>query len=256
MEPATVLQKLQQLRRELGLAVRPPAREPRRKRRQAPRSVSRAKRVAPTNAWLTPAVALLKALFVIVLPFYVYVRSSVYFYAHGVAPWLAIGLGAILTMAIVAAYATWISRRFSGRARAASMARWIALPVAAAWCAYAVVYLARVNAKTDGVRSYYGSVHPVLRAALGTAILVDPDIVMTDALRLPADYARMGLPVYDRTLHYRQKSGWVHAVDLRTRDRSAVKNFAVQLYFSSMGFRTLRHVGTADHLHVSLPVRD
>ena len=39
-------------------------------------------------------------------------------------------------------------------------------------------------------------------------------IVMTDAFRVPADYARMGLPVNDRTMHYRQKTGWVHAVDL------------------------------------------
>jgi hypothetical protein len=29
----------------------------------------------------------------------------------------------------------------------------------------------------------------------------------------------------------------------------------VQLYFWSMGFSTLRHVGTADHLHVELPLR-
>jgi len=159
-------------------------------------------------------------------------------------------------MGIVAGYATWISRRFSGRARATKMARWIALSVAAAWCGYTVLYLARVNAKTDQVRGYYRAVQPVLRAALGTAILVDPDIVITDMRRVPEDYARMGLPVNERTLHYRQKNGWVHAVDLRTRGRSAVKNRAVQLYFWSMGFRTLRHVGTADHLHVQLPVRE
>jgi hypothetical protein len=242
---ASAAGRLAQLKREVSRDLR----------RRA-RSLKWASRRPSSNAWVLFALALLKAMLVIALPFYVYVRSSVYFYAKGVTPWLSIALGALLTMGIVAAYATWISRRFSGKKRAANMARWIALPVVAAWCAYAVVYLARVNAKTDGVRSYYGAVHPVLRAALGTAILVDPDIVMTDALRVPQDYARMGLPVYDRTLHYRQKSGWVHAVDLRTRDRSAVKNFAIQLYFSSMGFRTLRHVGTADHLHVSLPLRD
>jgi len=28
----------------------------------------------------------------------------------------------------------------------------------------------------------------------------------------------------------------------------------MQLYFHLMGFRTLRHVGTADHLHVELPL--
>jgi len=34
-----------------------------------------------------------------------------------------------------------------------------------------------------------------------------------------------------------------------------VKNRLVQLYFVAMGFDTLRHVGTADHLHVELAVR-
>jgi len=33
-----------------------------------------------------------------------------------------------------------------------------------------------------------------------------------------------------------------------------VKNRLVQLYFWCLGFGTLRHVGTADHLHVELPV--
>ena len=238
--------KLDELRREVQREKRAAARKA-----KAKRSTSR---VLSQNAWLATVVAALKAFLVIVLPFYVYVRTSVYLHAQGVSPWLSVATGAGLTMAIVAVYATWVTRRFTGKARARSLARWIALPVVAGWCAYSVVYLAKANAKTDAIRGYYSSVHPVLRAALGTAILVDPDIVLTDAIRVPADYGRMGLPVYDRTLHYRQKTGWVHAVDLRTIGRSPVKNAALQLYFSSMGFRTLRHVGTADHLHVSLPV--
>jgi hypothetical protein len=243
--------KLAELRRQVRAELRPPVRRVQRGHAAVPR----ASRVSRAD-WLSATLALLKVGAVIALPFYVYVRSSVALYAGGVSPWLAVMLGATLTMGIVAGYATWISRRLSGKVRAAKMARWIALPFAAAWCAYAVLYLARVNAKNDQVRGYYGAVHPVLRAAMGTAILVDPDIVVTDMRRVPEDYARMGLPVNDRTLHYRQKNGWVHAVDLRTRGRGAVKNAAMQLYFRSMGFRTLRHVGTADHLHVGLPVRD
>jgi hypothetical protein len=64
----------------------------------------------------------------------------------------------------------------------------------------------------------------------------------------------MGLPVNDGTLHYRQRDGWAHAVDLRTNGRGEVVNRLVELYFRVMGFRTLRHVGTADHLHVELPL--
>ena len=53
----------------------------------------------------------------------------------------------------------------------------------------------------------------------------------------------------------RIRESWVHAVDLRTRGRGVIRNRVVQLYFWSMGFSTLRHVGTADHLHVQLDTR-
>src|SRR5437660_8817576 len=41
--------------------------------------------------------------------------------------------------------------------------------------------------------------------------------------------------------HYVQEDGYIHAVDLRTRGRSAVKNRLVQLYFWTAGLGTLRH---------------
>ena len=109
-----------------------------------------------------------------------------------------------------------------------------------------------MNAKSDEVHGYFLSVHPILRVALSTVILGDPDLVITDMTRVRADYGRMGLPVNDHTMHYVQRDGWVHAVDLRTQGRSEIVNRAVQLYFWGMGFSTLRHVGTADHLHVQL----
>jgi hypothetical protein len=64
----------------------------------------------------------------------------------------------------------------------------------------------------------------------------------------------MGLPPYERSLHLRQDDGYAHAVDLRTAGRSEWRNFLMRSYYRLMGFRTLRHVGTADHLHVSLPL--
>jgi hypothetical protein len=73
--------------------------------------------------------------------------------------------------------------------------------------------------------------------------------------RQPEDYERMGLSTNGASLHYRQADGYAHAVDLRTRGRSPGRNILIRLYFEAMGFDTLRHVGTADHLHVSLLVR-
>ncbi|HEY2852482.1 MAG TPA: hypothetical protein VGJ18_06525 [Gemmatimonadaceae bacterium] len=196
--------------------------------------------------------ALFKALALFALPFLVYVRASVSLYRHGANPWIAILASAILTSGIVSGLVILIARRFRRRARVPTVVKWAALPVVFTWCVYAAFYLSRVNVKSDDVRAYYSSVNPILRVALSTIVLVDPDLVVTDMGRVPHDYRRMHLPVNDRTKHYIQADGWVHAVDLRTRGRGVIRNRVVQLYFWSMGFSTLRHVGTADHLHVQL----
>lgn len=199
---------------------------------------------------------ILKVAAMVALPFIVYVRSSVGLYSSGgLSPWLSVLGAATVTVALVSVYAAWLSRRFKGRARARSIMQWVALPTAGAWCLYSLLYLSSGNAKSEEVRGYYRSLHPVLRVAVATAILGDGDMVITDMRRVASDYTRMGLPINDRTKHYEQKNGWVHAVDLRTMGRSKVRNAAVKFYFSLMGFQTLRHVGTADHLHVQLPVR-
>ena len=199
--------------------------------------------------------AALKAVAVFALPFLVYVRASVYLYRHGANPWIAILVSAILTSGIVSGCVILIAHRFRRRARVPTVVKWAALPIVFAWCVYAAFYLSRVNIKSDDVRAYYSSVNPILRVALSTIVLVDPDLVVTDMGRVRGDYRRMGLPVNDRTKHYRQPDGWVHAVDLRTRGRGIIRNRLVQFYFWSMGFSTLRHVGTADHLHVQLAMR-
>jgi hypothetical protein len=201
------------------------------------------------------ALTLLRVGAIVALPFVVLVRASVYGYLHLLPTWPALAGGAMLTLLVVAAYTAWLSRRFTGRARFTAMTKWVAVPLVVGWCAYTLLFLASVNAKTDEVRGYYGALHPLLRVALSTVILADGRLVVTDLGRVPEDYARMGLHLNDGTLHYRQRDGWVHAVDLRTRGRSEIENRAVQAYFWVMGFDTVRHVGTADHLHVELPLR-
>src|SRR6266567_1436245 len=70
---------------------------------------------------------------------------------------------------------------------------------------------------------------------------------------LPLVVAYCGYAPNDGSLHYVQRDGYAHAADLRTAGRGELKNRLVQVYFWSMGFATLRHVGTGDHLHVELP---
>jgi hypothetical protein len=205
------------------------------------------------------AAGLLKIFLIIALPFAVLVRGSVFIYQHGeTSVWLAVLTAAFLTGGVVTAYAVWLARRFTsrggrgGRALVMPLAKWVALPLVVFYCGYSLLYLASVNAKSEPVRAYYHSVHPLLRFALSTLVLVDRDMLITDSGRQPEDYGRMGLPTNSRTRHYKQKDGWVHAVDLRTTGRGVIKNRGVQFYFWLMGFDTRRHVGTADHLHVEL----
>lgn len=198
------------------------------------------------------ALGFLKVALIIVLPFAVLVRGSVFIYENGDTPvWVALLTAAFLTGAVITAYAVWLARKFT-KAKIIPVAKWVALPLVLFYCSYSLLYLASVNAKAPPVRAYYSSVHPLLRLALSTLILVDHDMLITDTGRQPEDYARMGLPENSRTRHYKQADGWIHAVDLRTTGRGVIKNRGAQFYFWLMGFDTRRHVGTADHLHVEL----
>ena len=211
----------------------------------------------PWRAWLLRATRLAAwGVLVASLPFLALVKAAVLLYQHAGFPTaLALAGGAACTTLVVTAYATWAWHRFTGRVRLALVARRVALPLVVAYSAYALVYLSAGNAKSPQVRAYYASLHPLLRVALSTVILVDRDLMVTDIARRPADYQTMGLPANDGSLHYVQPDGYVHAIDLRTTGRGFVRNRLVQAYFWSMGFATLRHVGTADHLHIELPLR-
>lgn len=192
---------------------------------------------------------------VALLPFVVFVKAATFLYGHERYPTaLALAGGAAGTLAVVAVYAAWLWRRATGRIPLALIVRRVALPIVIAYAAYALLYLSRANAKSEAVRGYYASLHPVLRLALSTAILADRDLVVTGLARRPEDYGAMRLAANDGSLHYLQRDGWAHAADLRTAGRSEIVSRLLQLYFWSMGFATLRHFGTADHLHVELPL--
>ena len=191
---------------------------------------------------------------VLALPFWLLVRGSLL--AHGmfeVSAWLALIVGASAAALCIAMVARRIWRRLTGRDRFRAIATRVVIPGVAGFCLYALLYVSAPNVKTAEVRSFYTQIHPILRVALGTLMVVDDEIVITDIAREPDDYRAMGLRVRSRSLHYPQRDGWVHAVDLRTQGRGAVRNGLVRLYFFVMGFDSLRHGGNADHLHVSLP---
>lgn len=155
---------------------------------------------------------------------------------------------------IIALYGALASRRFTGRARFVWIARWVALPLVAGFVVRGLLVLDRSHVQSDSVGSEYRDTHPLLRIALATLDLADDRLVVTDMSRTASDYTRMGLPVFTGTMHGVQRDGWVHAVDIHTAGRNPVVNWLVEGYFRMMGFHTLRHVGTGDHLHVELPL--
>jgi hypothetical protein len=196
------------------------------------------------------AFASFRVLVIVTAPFLVLIRGAVWLYHLGLPTWLSLLTTAVATLGLLTLYGALVSRRLTGQARLGFVAKWVAAPLVVGYCGFALLHLSRVNAKDENVRSVYTATHPLLRVALTTLILVDRDAVITDLARTPEDYQRMGLPTNPRSPHYRQDDGWVHAVDLRTD--GALRNLLVEWYFQIMGFETLRHGGTADHLHVSL----
>lgn len=205
--------------------------------------------------WRRIRIALVLVPFLAVVPFTLLLRGGVHAnQAWGWSTWPAIGAG-VLFASLSLGVITWslltLFRFRGGLRRVLSRG---ALLLGAAYAGYGLIYIATRNTKGAEVRSEYRALHPLLRLASTTLVLLDGDAVVTDASRSPEDYVAMGLPQAEASLHYRQADGYVHALDLRTRGRAGWRNTLVAWGFEAMGFRTLRHVGTADHLHVSLPL--
>lgn len=198
---------------------------------------------------------LVGAVVAVMLPFYILLRLSVYLnQTYQVWSWVSIAGGMVATVLLLMLYAAWARWRIgSGFKFSKGVARGLMVLVAM-YVGYTAMYISGANVKTEEVRETYTALHPLMRLGVSTFMLADGEVVMTDAERVPEDYAKMGLPLNEGSLHFKQESGYVHAMDLRTKGREEWKNFLMTIYFKAMGFRTLRHAGTADHLHVSLPL--
>jgi len=189
----------------------------------------------------------------VVLPFFLLIRFSVYLnLSHGWAAWPSLIGGIIATILLLTLYLFLISLKVKNRRLLLKTGGVVISTMVLGFCMFSIFYLSSLNAKSSDVRDVYHSMHPILRVAVSTVTLADKDLVITGIERIEGDYARMGLPVNRRSLHYRQETGYVHAVDIRTLDRGFIRNALLRGSLELMGFRTIRHVGTADHLHVEL----
>lgn len=120
------------------------------------------------------------------------------------------------------------------------------------YCGYGLFFISAGNLKNKSLAKEIRELHPIVRMAVSTVILIDRDLIITDASRHISDYDRMGLPRNARSMHFPQPDGYVYAIDLRTNNRSWLRNTALQNYFRLMGFDTLQHGGTGPHLHIGL----
>jgi hypothetical protein len=198
--------------------------------------------------WWTGLVCLLAA-----LPFFALVRVSLFLaYHHGVGSWLALAGGALTTVLLLLLYLVAMSLRLGGKGRVPGFLLKGTAVLVLGYCLFALLYISGGNVKNEEIRETYGSLNPILRVGVSTLLLVDRDGVLTATSRSLGDYLAWGLDPNEASLHLPQGDGFVYAVDIRTRGRPEWRNRTVALYFGLMGFRTLRHVGTADHLHVAM----
>ena len=248
VDKGAMQERLERLRAE---AFRDWRRAQRRLRKRAQRAwPAWSRRLQRAGIWVGRAVLLLA------FPFFLLVRVALSAHSsYGAPTWLALTLSAAAVAAVVTAYAGWFARQLVGRARHATMAKTVAAPLVIGYTLYSLIFVSAGNAKSADVRAEYLGLHPILRLAVSTLVLGDGDVLITDMTRVPQDYGRMGLPLVSSSRHLRQADGYAHALDLRTRGRGFVRNLVTRGYFAIMGFRTLRHGGTEDHLHVELPSR-
>ncbi len=199
------------------------------------------------------AIGGIAALLFATFPFVVLLQVGVRAHLSGVGPWSALGLASGAVAALLLFYAVVAGRWLGAGPGPRALLRRVAVAAVLGFVGYGLMFVGGSHTKDAAVRAEYRELHPVLRLAASTVFLVDPGRVMTDASRTPEDYWLMGLPVREASLHFTQEeTGYAHALDLRTRGRTEWSNRLVEAAFWTMGFHSLRHVGTADHLHVSL----
>lgn len=202
---------------------------------------------------------LLKWGLIVSLPFVALLRGTLYAYQQHWPTPLPLLAGFAAAFLVLLLYTIWAYARVApeGTAVRGRTVRRQALAVLVGLSAlqgYLLLAPAPVHVKSAETATEYAELHPLLRMSVGTFLLVDDGLLITDLSRHPGDYEAMGLPVKSHSLHYRQADGYAHAFDLRTKGHSRLRNALTQAYFEGLGFRTLRHVGTADHLHVALPL--
>jgi len=197
-----------------------------------------------------------RLILIIVFPFIVFLRTATYLHEeYNLLPSVTI-VGAIAILSfLLLIYITVLNKFFFKQSSSFSFLKHklvFVLLLVVGFSIHLLFFISNSNLKSQELKSEYLELHPILRLATGILVRLDQKLVITDASRKLEDYESMGLNGNQRSLHFPQEDNYVYALDLRTRNRNPIQIFLIRSYFKIMGFDVLRHVGTADHLHVSL----
>ena len=190
-----------------------------------------------------------------IVPFFILIRTAVFLnLEQSWNGWAALlgGMGA--SISLLGLYVLVLFRKINNKKLLAQFGLGGVAALVGGFCIYSLFYLSSVNAKTEDVRQVYRSLHPILRVSVATTTLAEKDLVITDIKRTEEDYISWGLTPLESSMHYEQKDGFVHAIDLRTIGHSEFRNKSLEWSLRAMGLQIIRHVGTADHLHIALPI--
>lgn len=190
-----------------------------------------------------------------IIPFFILIRTAVFLnLEQNWNGWAALLGGIVSSTSLLGLYVLFLFRKVKNKKLLAQFGFGGVAALVGGFCIYGLLYLSSVNAKTDDVREVYRSLHPILRVSVATTTLAEKNLVITDIKRTQEDYISWGLSPLESSMHYQQEDGFVHAVDLRTIGHSEFRNKTLEWSLKAMGLQIIRHVGTADHLHVALPM--
>lgn len=202
----------------------------------------------------------IKLVFLLVFPFILLIRGAVFLHeGYALAPWVSTMGGVGFSAVLLFIYFSFFYGKLTGSLGGfdAIKRRFIiAVLLMILFSLQGILFFSGSNTKTSKIKDEISEVHPILRLSVSTLIYLDKGLLITDGQREPEDYRKMGLKQKSHSLHYKQEDGYTHALDLRTKNRSEIRNTLTKWYFKLMGFNTLRHGGTADHLHISLLSHD
>ncbi|MBO6794072.1 MAG: hypothetical protein JJ895_09180 [Balneolaceae bacterium] len=198
---------------------------------------------------------LFMAVSLVILPFFILIRTAVHLnISEQWNAWGALLGGTGVCILFLSLLFFFVFRKVKNKKLMAKLCVSSISMLVGGFIIYGLLYLNSVNAKSDEIRDVYRSLHPILRVAVTSTTLADNELVITDISRTQDDYIAMGLTPLQSSMHYEQETGFVHAIDLRTIGHSEIRNVSLEWGLNLLGFKTIRHVGTADHLHVALPL--